>query len=179
MGKSTLGLSYGLNIAEAILGPAMPSTSARAGGVFMPIIKSLSENAGSMPYDESRKKMGAFLTMSQFQTGIHSGGIFLTASAQNLLCLDMAKDMGAVVPDAFFNWFAGAIVPALVGMVVTPLLLYKLMPPEIKDTPQAPAEAQKRLDQMGPMGMDEKVSERGRTKGAERKARVRTRGGGT
>lgn len=31
MGKSTLGLAYGLNVAEAVLAPAMPSTSARAG----------------------------------------------------------------------------------------------------------------------------------------------------
>jgi di/tricarboxylate transporter len=31
MGKSTLGLAFGLNVAEALLAPAMPSTSARAG----------------------------------------------------------------------------------------------------------------------------------------------------
>ncbi len=54
LGKSTLGLSYGLNVAEAILAPAMPSTSARAGGIFMPIIKSLSEASGSYPNDPSR-----------------------------------------------------------------------------------------------------------------------------
>ena len=29
IGKSTLGLSYGLNVAEMLLAPAMPSTSAR------------------------------------------------------------------------------------------------------------------------------------------------------
>ena len=40
LGKSTLGLSYGLSISEAILAPAMPSTTARAGGVYLPIIKS-------------------------------------------------------------------------------------------------------------------------------------------
>lgn len=33
MGKSTLGLAYGLNVAEAVLAPAMPSTSARAGAL--------------------------------------------------------------------------------------------------------------------------------------------------
>jgi di/tricarboxylate transporter len=49
MGKSTIGLSLGLNIAETVLAPAMPSTSARAGGIFMPIIKSLSQSAGSNP----------------------------------------------------------------------------------------------------------------------------------
>ncbi len=49
MGKSTLGLSMGLIAAESLLAPAMPSTSARAGGIFMPIIKSLSEASGSKP----------------------------------------------------------------------------------------------------------------------------------
>ena len=48
-GKSTLGLAYGLAAAEALLAPAMPSTTARAGGIFMPIINSLSRTAGSMP----------------------------------------------------------------------------------------------------------------------------------
>lgn len=49
LGTSTLGLSMGLNIAECLLAPAMPSSSARAGGIFVPIIKSLSESAGSQP----------------------------------------------------------------------------------------------------------------------------------
>jgi DASS family divalent anion:Na+ symporter len=48
-GKSTLGLAYGLSIAEALIAPAMPSTTARAGGIFMPIINSLSLSAGSKP----------------------------------------------------------------------------------------------------------------------------------
>lgn len=48
-GGSTLGLSYGLNLAEGVVSPAMPSTTARAGGIFMPIMKSISENVNSMP----------------------------------------------------------------------------------------------------------------------------------
>ena len=48
-GKSTLGLAYGLSIAEVLIAPAMPSTTARAGGIFMPIINSLSLSAGSKP----------------------------------------------------------------------------------------------------------------------------------
>lgn len=46
LGKSTLGLAYGLSVAEGLISPAMPSTSARAGGIFVPIIKSLSEASG-------------------------------------------------------------------------------------------------------------------------------------
>jgi DASS family divalent anion:Na+ symporter len=68
-GKSTLGLSYGLTISEALIAPAMPSTTARAGGVFLPIIKSLSLSAGSKPGDASKTKLGSYLVMSQFQVG--------------------------------------------------------------------------------------------------------------
>ncbi|CAN1302945.1 Dicarboxylate transporter 2.1, chloroplastic [Linum perenne] len=70
LGKSTLGLSYGLTISEALIAPAMPSTTARAGGVFLPIIKSLSLSAGSKPGDPSSKKLGSYLLMSQFQVSI-------------------------------------------------------------------------------------------------------------
>jgi di/tricarboxylate transporter len=38
MGKSTLGLAYGLTMAEACIAPAMPSTSARAGAFVRPSI---------------------------------------------------------------------------------------------------------------------------------------------
>lgn len=67
LGKSTLGLSYGLTISEALIAPAMPSTTARAGGVFLPIIKSLSLSSGSKPGDPSSKKLGSYLVQSQFQ----------------------------------------------------------------------------------------------------------------
>jgi DASS family divalent anion:Na+ symporter len=59
--------SYGLVVSEALLAPAMPSTTARAGGVFLPIISSLSLSAGSRPNDKSSRKLGAYLVQSQFQ----------------------------------------------------------------------------------------------------------------
>ncbi|KAE8820369.1 dicarboxylate transporter 2.1, chloroplastic-like [Hordeum vulgare] len=67
LGGSTLGLSYGLTVSEACIAPAMPSTTARAGGVFLPIIKSLALSAGSKPNDQSSRKLGSYLVMTQFQ----------------------------------------------------------------------------------------------------------------
>ena len=81
-GKSTLGLAYGLAAAEAVLAPAMPSTTARAGGVFMPIIDSLARASGSKPNDPSSKKLGSFLVQAQFQGSVNSSALFLTAAAQ-------------------------------------------------------------------------------------------------
>lgn len=75
---------------------------------------------------------------------------------QNLLCLDMAAAVGAVVPNAFGTWLAGAALPALVGLIATPLMLYQLSPPELKSTPEAPLEAEAKLQAMGPMTLNEK-----------------------
>ena len=41
--------------------------------------------------------------------------------------------------------------------MVTPLILYKLYPPETKDTPEAPAMAAKKLEHMGPVTINEWV----------------------
>ncbi|CAA0806709.1 Dicarboxylate transporter 2.1- chloroplastic [Striga hermonthica] len=157
LGKSTLGLSYGLTLSEALIAPAMPSTTARAGGVFLPIIKSLSLSAGSKPGDPSKKKIGSYLIQSQFQSAGNSSALFLTAAAQNLLCLKLAEELGVVITNPWVSWFKAASLPAFVCLIATPFILYKLYPPETKDTPDAPAMASKKLDLMGPVTKNEWV----------------------
>ncbi|CAB4289702.1 unnamed protein product [Prunus armeniaca] len=151
LGKSTLGLSYGLTISEALIAPAMPSTTARAGGVFLPIIKSLSLSAGSKHDHPSKRKLGSYLIMSQFQSAGNSSALFLTAAAQNLLCLKLAEELGLIISSPWVSWFKAASLPAIVSLLATPLVLYKLYPPETKDTPDAPAMATKKLEHMGPV----------------------------
>ncbi|KAH7865355.1 hypothetical protein Vadar_005561 [Vaccinium darrowii] len=155
MGKSTLGLSYGLAVSEALIAPAMPSTTARAGGIFLPIIKSLAMADGSRPREESKKKLGAYLVMSQFQSAGNSSALFLTGAAQNLLCLKLAEELGVVIANPWVSWFVAASLPAIVALLATPFVLYKLYPPETKDTPDAPAMAARRLELMGPVTRNE------------------------
>ncbi|CAM0951785.1 unnamed protein product [Alopecurus aequalis] len=157
LGSSTLGLSYGLTISEACIAPAMPSTTARAGGVFLPIIKSLSLSAGSKPNDPSSRKLGSYLVMTQFQAASNSSALFLTAAAQNLLCLKLAEELGIIVANPWVSWFKAASLPAIVSLLATPYLLYKIFPPEIKDTPEAPALAAEKLKRMGPVTKNEWV----------------------
>ncbi|KQJ90598.1 dicarboxylate transporter 2.1, chloroplastic [Brachypodium distachyon] len=157
LGGSTLGLSYGLTISEACIAPAMPSTTARAGGVFLPIIKSLSLSAESMPNDPSSRKLGSYLVMTQFQAGSNSSALFLTAAAQNLLCLKLAEELGIIVANPWVSWFTAASLPAIVSLLATPYLLYKIFPPDMKDTPDAPALAAEKLKCMGPVTKNEWV----------------------
>ncbi|XP_041994866.1 dicarboxylate transporter 2.1, chloroplastic-like [Salvia splendens] len=157
LGKSTLGLSYGLTLSEALIAPAMPSTTARAGGVFLPIIQSLSLSAGSFPGEPSMKKLGSFLVHTQFQASGNSSALFLTAAAQNLLCLKLAEELGVAISNPWLSWFEAASLPAFVSLLSTPFILYNLCPPEIKETPDAPAIAAQKLHLMGPLTTNELI----------------------
>lgn len=60
-----------------------------------------------------------------------------------------------VVSNPWVSWFKIASLPALASLLATPLILYKLYPPEIKDTPDAPAMAEKKLELMGSVTKNE------------------------
>lgn len=53
-GSNSLGLAIGLAAAEVLVCPAMPSTTSRAAGIFMPVITSVSKAAGSYPGEQSQ-----------------------------------------------------------------------------------------------------------------------------
>ncbi|XP_052200715.1 dicarboxylate transporter 2.1, chloroplastic-like isoform X2 [Diospyros lotus] len=135
----------------------MPGTTARAGGVFFPIIKSLALSAGSKPGDPSARKLGSYLIQSQLQSAGNSSALFLTAAAQNLLCLKLAQELGVIITSPWVSLFKAASLPAIISLLVTPLILYKLYPPETKDTPDAPAMATKKLELLGPVTSNEWV----------------------
>ncbi|KAJ6751267.1 hypothetical protein OIU85_001763 [Salix viminalis] len=84
-----------------------------------------------------------------------SSSLFLTASAQNLLCFKLAEELGVIIPNPWISWLKAASLPALISLLVTPFVLYKLYPPETKDTPDAPAVAAKKLETMGPVSKNE------------------------
>lgn len=92
-----------------------------------------------------------------WQSAGNSSALFLTAAAQNLLCLKLAEELGVVISNPWVSWFKAASLPACISLLATPFILYKLFPPETKDTPDAPAMAAKKLDLMGPVTKNEWV----------------------
>lgn len=153
-GKKTLGLSYSLLVSDLILSPAMPSNTARAGGILLPIIRSLSETFGSRVGDGTERKVGAFLTKVAFQGDMITSAMFLTAMAANPLAAQITADLtGETI--SWMGWATAAIVPGLVSLILIPLVIYKLYPPEVKETPEAPAMAAKKLKEMGPLKKQE------------------------
>jgi divalent anion:Na+ symporter, DASS family len=147
VGQSTLGLGYGLLASELVLSPAIPSNTARTGGVVFPILTSLARSFGSDPALGTAHRMGSFLTAVVFQTTLITSGMFLTAMAANPLIASFAEESGVVL--TWGSWALAASVPCLVSLILMPLLVYKIYPPEIKKTPDAKSFAQEKLAEMG------------------------------
>ena len=154
-GKKTLGLAYSLIGVDLIMAPATPSNTARAGGVLYPIIKSLAQSFGSDPKDGTERKIGSFLVFAEYHGDIITAAMFMTAMAANPLVQTLAKSSGVNI--SWGGWFLAALVPGIISLIVVPWLIYKMYPPEIKETPNAKQWAEKELDQMGKMTLPEKL----------------------
>jgi DASS family divalent anion:Na+ symporter len=154
-GRRTLGLAYALAAADLALAPATPSNTARAGGILYPIVRSLAVALGSEPGDTARK-VGAYLIKTEYQVTIITSAMFMTAMAANPLLVELAAQTSDVHL-TWGSWALGAILPGLISLAVVPWMLYKIYPPEIKETPAAAQLAQEELEKMGPMTRGEKI----------------------
>lgn len=154
-GKKTLGLGYSMSVIDLIISPATPSNTARAGGVVYPIIESLAHTFGSDPKDGTEKKIGSYLVYNEFQANTITSSLFMTASAPNVAAVGLAAANGVHI--SWFGWLAAAIVPGLIAILVVPFIIYKMYPPEIKETPNATSWANDELNKMGKMKTSEKI----------------------
>ncbi|CAN6454152.1 unnamed protein product [Victoria cruziana] len=153
-GSSSLGLGYSLVFSEALLAPAIPSVSARAGGIFFPLVKALCVACGSNVGDGTERRLGSWLMLTCFQTSVISSAMFLTGMAANPLSVNLvAGATGHTI--GWTQWAMSAIVPGLVSLIVVPLLLYIIYPPTVKSSPDAPKLARENLEKMGPMTKNE------------------------
>jgi DASS family divalent anion:Na+ symporter len=153
LGGSTLGIAYALCLSDLILAPAMPSVTARSGGVISPIVRSINSIFASEP-GPTGKKLGNFLIITCFLITPVTGGMFLTGMAANPMVAELTmKTLKLEI--TWGRWALAALVPGLICFVATPLLLYVLTRPELKRTEGAREMAREGLKAMGPMSRRE------------------------
>lgn len=153
IGRHSLGLAYALASTDALLGTVIPSTGARAGGIVFPITKSLAEAYESRPGPTARR-LGAYLMTSVYQTDVIVCAMFLTGQASNPLIAKFAQEVTGI-EITYARWVLASIVPALASLILVPLVVYRVFPPEIKHTPAASEFASNELHLMGPMKWSE------------------------
>jgi len=151
-GRSTLGLSYSIFVLDAVIAPAFPSNTARS-GVLYPLAFSLADAAGAKPNQPERHRLGAFLMFSGIASLSVSSALWLTAMAANPLGTEIARGMGVEI--GFGRWLLAASVPTICAMALLPIVLYRIIRPEVRSTPDAPAAARKALASLGPLTRQE------------------------
>ncbi|HLJ17915.1 MAG TPA: DASS family sodium-coupled anion symporter [Bryobacteraceae bacterium] len=152
-GHSSLTLGYSIAAADAVLGPFVPSDTARGGGIIYPIARSLAQAFDSEP-GPSARRLGAFLMLVGFHTTYTASAMFLTSMAANPLIAEFAHKI-AGVDLTWLRWAEASIVPGLLSLTLVPLLIYKLYPPEIRNTEAARQLARDELKSMGRMSRRE------------------------
>lgn len=148
MGKRTLTLGYAIAIADTILAPFTPSNTARSGGTIFPVIRSLPLLYGSMPNDPSARKIGSYLMWTAISSTCVTSSMFLTGLAPNLLALEIVKKT-TKIEISWMQWFTAFAPVGILLLLVLPLLIYILYPPQIKESSEVQNWASGELKKIG------------------------------
>ncbi|KAJ0485493.1 putative solute carrier family 13 [Helianthus annuus] len=72
-----------------------------------------------------------------------------------MLCIKLAYSLGVKIKSPWVSWFKASCFPAVASLMLTPFIVYKIFPPEIKHTVDAPLLAKNKLEEMAPVKRDE------------------------
>lgn len=153
-GHSALTLGYSIAASDLVLAPFVPSDTARGGGIIYPIARSLAQVFHSEP-GPTAARLGTFLILVGYHATYTASGMFLTSMAANPLIAEFARKI-AHVELTWMTWALGAAVPGMLSMLVVPYLLYRMYPPEIRNTEAARTMARDELKRMGSMSRNER-----------------------
>ncbi|MFZ6765119.1 DASS family sodium-coupled anion symporter [Pseudoroseomonas sp. WGS1072] len=158
LGRRTIGIGYGLAVCELVLAPFTPSNTARGGGIVHPIMKSIATAFDSDPAKGTERKIGSYLALVNMHANTITSGMFVTATAPNPLVVDyVARVTNGSFHLSWTTWALCMVLPGLVCLLLMPLAIAVLSPPEVRATPHAVQYARDELRQMGPLSGKEKV----------------------
>jgi DASS family divalent anion:Na+ symporter len=154
-GHSPLGIAYSIVLTDALIAPAFPSNTARA-GVLYPVVLSVAQGSGSRPDDPQGRRLGGYLMFCAMASLAASSALWMTATSANPIGIQIAKQFGIDI--GFGKWLLAASVPALTALLAIPFILSRLFPHGVRGTPAAPAAARTALAAMGPLSRDERIT---------------------
>lgn len=154
LGKTSLRLGYVVSATDSILALAVPSNTARTGGLGFPIFHNVAKTLDSNP-GETSKKIGAYLMVMLYQVSLASSCLFMTGNANNPLVVSFGKQiMGAEITWA--GWAVAMVPPGLLVMMVIPWVAFKICRPTLTGIDNISI-ARNGMEELGPMTSKEKT----------------------
>ncbi len=154
MGKRTLTLGYAVTIADVLLAPFTPSNTARSGGTIFPVIRNLPALYDSKPNDPSSRKIGGYLMWTAIAATTITSSMFVTGMAPNLLATEMASKTAGVAI-SWTDWFLAFAPVGIALLLLLPLVVYFVYPPEVKSGDEVPKWAGAELSKLGALTLRE------------------------
>ncbi len=159
-GGTPYGMSYGLTFSSFCMAPLIPSSTARTGGVILPVLESiiqvLSGKKEKSHIDAHKAhQVSSFLTMVVFHASVITSAMFLTANAGNPIAVKFAQNVGIDI--SWMSWAKASIVPGIVSLILLPVFLRKFFTCEVEDAEQIRLHAKSELHSMGKMTLSEKI----------------------
>tara|TARA_Y100000996_G_scaffold371623_1_gene320044 strand:+ start:229 stop:1632 length:1404 start_codon:yes stop_codon:yes gene_type:complete len=153
LGKSVTGLGYAICTTELILGPLVPSNTARGGGIIAPIVDSISRSLGSEPKNTS-EIAGEYLHLVGAHANLITAAMFLTGMAANPIISRAALDVYGIEFD-WSTWALGSIIPGLIGLMGLPIFLKYFSKPTIGSIENVRANIKLSIKELGPWSFRE------------------------
>src|SRR5690348_5560658 len=155
VGGSPLRLGYAIVLADLVIAPMTPSNTARAGGILFPIALNVARAFGSEP-GPTASRMGSFLMKTLYQGDLIVSAMFLTAVAPNPLVAEFTRQQSSTTI-SWSMWAIAAAAPGIVALTIVPYVVYRLCPPDLRETQTALALSTEQLEAMGPISRRERV----------------------
>lgn len=152
-GNTTLGLGYIMVITDLILSPATGSNSSRT-SIIYPIFQNIAQGIGSTA-EKAPRKLGAFLEVLMYTSSQTTSALFLTGMATNAITVSLMSEM-LDIHLTWGLWVLASAVPVGLILLLAPLVIYKIYPPEMKSLSEVKPLAMKGLEELGPMSSAEK-----------------------
>lgn len=154
-GGSMTGLSYSLLLTELLIGPLLPSNTARAASLDMPLVKSLTQYISCNTKGVSEKSIGSYLSLLGICGNAASSGLFLTAMLSNTLVVDAAAQFG--LNATWITWFRYMIIPYFAFLILLPFILQVICKPNIHNLNTLKELAAKKYEELGSITNQEKL----------------------
>lgn len=148
LGSRTLGLGYAITLSDLVLSPGTPSNTARSAGTIFPVIRNIPALYGSEPNNSTARKIGSYIMWVAFAATCVTSSMFITSLAPTAAALAIVKSTAKI--DVNWIQYAQGFLPVgIVLIVLVPLLVYWLYPPEIKSSKEIPEWANQELGKLG------------------------------
>lgn len=156
IGTNPLGLGYSLVFSEMFIGAAMPSITARSGGIFYPVSRELCD-VFRPEESNSGARTARFLMQLGNQAGCIVSAMFLTGMASNMVVASLAQQYGGVTI-TWSDWFWIAAVPGVVCLLVIPRVLFFLENPDFTNYEEISEKVRQNLHDMGSITLHELIT---------------------